>query len=208
MNTAPTIQELDPFAGLSTTQAPTVPTAGTPNPPSAKQVEFAVSLKRECCELEGTDFDEAEMRRKLAETDRRVVSKKIDATVQRRNELRAQAKAEGRTAKGDPPEGFHVLDDQVFKVQRAVHGSSNLYAKRLLLEHADELRGREGKLEWEYVGRRGAFQRLSEATLLTREKAVELGHLYGVCCRCGATLTREESIERGMGPVCFNKWEV
>lgn len=110
-------------------------------------------------------------------------------------------------ASAEPPEGFHELDGKVFKVQRAVHGSGNLYAKRLMLELAAELDGDGGKakLDWEYVGRGPAFRSLSEETLLTLERAKELGHLYGVCCRCGATLTDETSIEAGIGPVCATK---
>lgn len=41
--------------------------------------------------------------------------------------------------------------------------------------------------------------------LMSHEKAVEFGQLYGFCVRCGAVLTDEESIERGMGPTCAEK---
>ncbi len=40
---------------------------------------------------------------------------------------------------------------------------------------------------------------------MTLEQAQEFGKLYGVCCRCAADLTDEDSIARGMGPVCAGK---
>lgn len=109
-------------------------------------------------------------------------------------------------------EGFYVKNGVVFKVVRAIHGSGNLYAKELVidelsaLEVAPELRGSGQKFShgtWIYA--RGAINHLRIEHKLTAEKAVALGKLYGMCVRCGATLTREESIERGMGPVCAGK---
>lgn len=82
------------------------------------------------------------------------------------------------------PEGFHVHGTEVFKVQRA----------------PGEPRG-----TWEYVGR-SVLRFLSAETVLTLEKAREFGHLYGICARCGATLTDEESIRRGIGPVCAGRF--
>ncbi len=42
---------------------------------------------------------------------------------------------------------------------------------------------------------------------MTLEEAEEFGALYGFCCRCGRTLTDENSIEAGIGPVCAGKFE-
>lgn len=110
----------------------------------------------------------------------------------------AAADAPGGTptaARVDPPEGIHYLRDggtiTVYKVQRAVHGSGNLYAK--VLNAATEA--------WTYVGR-GPLASLSDATLLDYETAKEFGALYGCCARCGRTLTDEGSIMLGVGPVC------
>lgn len=82
---------------------------------------------------------------------------------------------------------------RVFKVQRAVHGSGNLYAKELIFDEDG------GRGTWEYMGRKPLYLALEKLTL---ELAKELGHLYGICCVCGATLTNEKSIEAGIGPVC------
>lgn len=95
-----------------------------------------------------------------------------------------------------PPEGIHYLRDGadivLYKVQRAVHGSGKLYAK--VLRPATE--------SWEYAGR-GPLANLSDATLLDYETAKQFGALYGVCGRCGRTLTDEGSIMLGIGPVCI-----
>lgn len=48
-----------------------------------------------------------------------------------------------------------------------------------------------------------ALKQLRLAERLNREQAAELGKLWGVCTKCAALLTRKESIDRGMGPVCF-----
>lgn len=91
-------------------------------------------------------------------------------------------------------EGMHVTSEGVvYKCQRAVHGSGNLYAKRLNVAS-------DGTACFEYES--GATRMLSKATRMTKEQAAEFGHLYGVCCNCGRTLTDETSIAQGYGPVC------
>lgn len=101
-----------------------------------------------------------------------------------------------KITKPEPPEGFHEFEGKVYKVQVAHHGSGNKYAKVLDTEHGG----------FDYVGRSHPFHSLSEDTLLTLERAKELGHLYGMCCVCGATLTDERSITAGIGPVCASKF--
>jgi hypothetical protein len=96
-------------------------------------------------------------------------------------------------AGGEIPEGFHTANDRIYKVQRS--GNGNLYAKMLDVETG----------RFEYVGRT-PFALLSVETVLTIEKAKAFGKLYGVCCRCGATLTDETSIENGIGPICAGRF--
>lgn len=96
-------------------------------------------------------------------------------------------------------EGFYSKgegeDMSIAKVQRAVHGSGNLYAKRLKPSGGFEY---EAGLIRE-IGRGAGWE------LLTHERAVAFGKLYGVCGVCGRTLTNEESIEAGIGPVCAGR---
>lgn len=107
-------------------------------------------------------------------------------------------KAEGSApAATEVPEGMHRLNGKVFKVQRAVHGSGNLYAKQLV---------RQDEERWTFDYAPGVIRNLSEDTAMTLEEAKEFGALYGTCCVCARTLTNEESIEAGIGPVCASKF--
>jgi hypothetical protein len=91
--------------------------------------------------------------------------------------------------------GMYRLDGTIYKVQRAVHGSGNLYAKELLVEG--------GHVNFVYA--KGMIRRLSASDRMSLEEAKEFGALYGSCCVCGRTLTNETSIEAGIGPVCAGK---
>ena len=42
-------------------------------------------------------------------------------------------------------------------------------------------------------------------TKLTEDTAAKLGKLYGTCVICNRRLTDEQSIERGIGPICLEK---
>lgn len=95
--------------------------------------------------------------------------------------------------RGPAPEGWYRRDGDIFKVQKAVHGSGQLYAKRLTVV--------DGKGVWEYA--KGMVWQLSVDDALTVEEAEAFGKLYGVCGVCGKVLTDEQSIARGIGPVCL-----
>lgn len=98
------------------------------------------------------------------------------------------------------PEGMHKVGDEIFKVQRAVHGSGHLYCKRLIPGE-----GYGAKATFVYAP--GFMKNLSAATKMTLEEAKAFGALYGTCCVCGRTLTNEESIAAGIGPICAGKGE-
>lgn len=105
-------------------------------------------------------------------------------------------------------DGWYTKDGEVYKVQRAVHGSGNLYAKKLLLHWTGEFNDNCDKVydgaAWEYAP--GAVRQLRASDKLTLEQAKQFGKLYGVCMCCGATLTNEDSIEAGIGPICAQKF--
>lgn len=133
------------------------------------------------------------------------------------------------TPVADAPEGMHKVGDAIFKVQRAVHGSGNLYAKRLVVAErecpghldmtdssafdapfvycapdADCANRLPARVTFEYA--KGVIRNLSEATLMSLDEAKAFGALYGTCCVCGRTLTDEGSIEAGIGPVCAKRF--
>jgi hypothetical protein len=98
-------------------------------------------------------------------------------------------------AVSEASEGWYEIDGAVVKVQKAIHGSGKLYAKRLNVE--------VGAASWEYVP--GLVRQCNDSNRLSAERAMEMGQLYGVCVVCGAVLTDEQSIARGIGPICFGK---
>jgi Family of unknown function (DUF6011) len=89
--------------------------------------------------------------------------------------------------------------ETIYKVQIAKQGSGNLYAKQLVLE-TDPETGEVENAHFEYAG--GAIRRIRPEWKMTLEQAAKFGQLYGICCKCGADLTDEGSIARGIGPIC------
>jgi len=103
-------------------------------------------------------------------------------------------------------EGMYVHDGEIYKVQRAVHGSGRLYAKVLVVhdQNFDFQHGMTGgNATFEFA--KGMVYKLKPEEKMTLEQAAEYGRLYGVCCVCGATLTDEDSIAAGIGPICASK---
>ena len=102
-------------------------------------------------------------------------------------------------------EGMYRKDGVIYKVQRAVHGSGNLYAKRLVaLDVPRVLKTKTVTHEFEYE--RGAIGKLTAEDKMSLEEAKQWGALYGTCCVCGAQLTKESSIAAGIGPICGAKF--
>lgn len=171
-----------------------------------KQVTYLVSLAdRAGWDVEDTKVTDFEGRVvELTELAVKVASELID-------QLRDAPRA--RRAKTDPrikitEDGMYRLDDTIYKVQVAVHGSGHLYAKRLVID-APAVRDADGNVvaptEAHFERDESAVRKLRPEHRLTAEDAKAFGDLYGMCVRCAATLTDEESIARGTGPVCAGK---
>lgn len=88
-------------------------------------------------------------------------------------------------------DGFYVLNDTIYKVQTSPT-TGNTYAKQLTEDGA-------------FAYAPGAIGKLAKAEKLTLELAKKYGKLYGMCVICGRTLTNEQSIADGIGPICGNK---
>lgn len=167
------------------------PNTGQPSPAQARLME---SLLRQLAELDTAVAGQAhEYMVKMAGhwTPGREgnASRWIDRMIAKVRNLR-----DNQPVVGD---GMYVLDGQVYKVQHAVHGSGNLYAKRL----QDNGPGKPATFEYSP----GTIRRIRPEHRMTKEQAKEWGALYGTCARCGALLTAEDSIDRMMGPVCSTK---
>lgn len=106
-------------------------------------------------------------------------------------------------------DGMYTMDGVIYKVQRAVHGSGQLYAKKLVPVERDNVEIEDGVWKsvtihrFEYAP--GIVTQLRPEHRLSLEQAKAFGRLYGICVRCGATLTDETSIAAGIGPVCAGR---
>lgn len=90
--------------------------------------------------------------------------------------------------------GMYQVDGVIYKVQRAVHGSGFLYAKRW----DEEAQGFEKET--------GAIRKIRASHRMTLEEAARFGQITNICGHCGRTLTDEDSIAAGIGPVCAGKY--
>lgn len=101
--------------------------------------------------------------------------------------------------KAELADGIYVRTNgdqsEIYKVYRAVHGSGRQVFKAW-----------DFKTEsWGYIGGVSCLPR-DGVTRMTAEQASMFGHVYGMCVVCGRTLTDEDSIARGIGPVCAEKF--
>lgn len=94
----------------------------------------------------------------------------------------------GALVKLEARQVYRATDGRVIRIQLSQTG--NLYGKLL-----DQESG-----AWEYLPRVAA--ELSGARLLTLDEAIELSAAIGQCVRCSRTLTAEDSVRRGIGPIC------
>jgi hypothetical protein len=112
---------------------------------------------------------------------------------------------------------YRTEDGTIYKVLIAKRGSGHLYAKRL--EATDctrpgcerrvtlaKLRGDDGAhRHGHFVYAAGMIHQLRAEQRLSEHDARVYGRLYAICVACGADLTDETSIARGIGPICRGK---
>lgn len=189
---------------LGCPELPTVKASGA----SEAQLKFIRSLASERV-YDGDPVADA--------TDVRAASRVIDAlkrAPRRPATVAAPVAAKAATATVEAGSGtveagmYRTADGTIYKVQRAVHGSGHLYAKRLVkLDQAytKVTRGKEHTVTHEFEYASGAIRSIRPSDRMTLDQAREFGALYGTCCVCGRTLTDERSIEAAIGPVCANR---
>lgn len=176
--------------------------APAPAPATERQLSFLRKLMVDKAELLGKTEDEVaeELDRGIGGLSKTYASQMIDRTIAMIAELGANggAKATILTDHTAPEleDGFYELPDgRLVKIIHAVHGSGRQYGKVL-----NTATGGFDLL-------RGAVKLVRDGgTALTLDRAKELGHLYGMCIRCGATLTDETSIANGIGPICAQRF--
>lgn len=87
-------------------------------------------------------------------------------------------------------EGTYKNEDQVIRVTRSREG--RLYGKVWA----------EGSFEY----RPGLLRGLTSDMLMTLDQAMAFGVQFGVCCICAKRLTKPESIDKGIGPICEGRF--
>lgn len=92
----------------------------------------------------------------------------------------------------------------IYKVQKS-QKTGYLYGKILDVE---PLADGQPTLSFTYQPSVPNLLRRERARKMTLDEAKSFGALYGMCCQCGRTLTNEESIEAGIGPVCRTKFAI
>ncbi len=160
----------------------------TTNPATPKQIDFLTKLAAERPMWANVENLHADV---IVRMNRKDASQWIDAALKVAREATKPA--------ADPvTDGmYRTPDGRIFKVQVAVHGSRNLYAKELV---GDADRG----FSFQYAA--GWVRKLQASWKMTLDEAKAWGALYGTCCVCGRTLTNEDSIEAGIGPICAGKF--
>lgn len=94
----------------------------------------------------------------------------------------------------EPVSGIYAVEGTIYKVYKAQSG--RMLAKRLIV-HSNKT------ADFVYAGLAVRFVKGNAP--MTLEQAKEFGAIYGVCCKCSKTLTDENSIAAGIGPVCASK---
>jgi hypothetical protein len=188
------------------------PKTAVPNAATHKQIMYIVSLATK----RGYD-----VRAMVAETDEsgeivlnesgecmpKITKKAASASIEKLRDPRSVIDApkieKPAATKVELEDGMYrvALDDshemKIYKVQHAVHGSGRQYAK-VLVQYDDG--------SWGFEIARGVIFKLRPEHKMSLEDAKKFGALYGTCCVCGRTLTNEESIEAGIGPICASKF--
>lgn len=90
-------------------------------------------------------------------------------------------------------DGYYHVAMGYFKVVTSPK-TNNSYAKKYVSE--------TGK--WEYYP--GAVTKLRSEFKMDLEACKSFGKLYGRCMVCSRTLTDEESVAAGIGPICAGKF--
>jgi hypothetical protein len=157
-------------------------------PPSERQISYLRDLKFKRSVIEGKPLDQDELDAWVARSDSSTVSAEIDSTKQWISENKT------RTAISVEDGFWELPDGRIVKVQIAVHGSGMPYAKLLDTD--------TGKFVFDD---RVIHEVARTGTRLSLDRAKNLGRLYGRCIICGIVLTKEESIEAGIGPICAGK---
>lgn len=170
-------------------------TTYTPQPASDKQLKFINKLiveRSEALDVLGVTITEVQLLQ--------LSTKGASATIDKLMALPTNSTHPSHAPATKPEAlvpGFYMLEGQVYKVKPS-QKSDRMYASVLVDAPAGH------KATFAYA--KGVVYKLTLADRMTPEQAKAYGDLYGRCCCCGKLLTVDLSIERGVGPVCWDKY--
>jgi hypothetical protein len=113
---------------------------------------------------------------------------------------------EGKVAVTEP--GIYSRDGVVYKVQ-LTKDKQRLYAKALVAltdYQGDRLNENDERVRWTWEYANGTVYALDASDRMTEADARDFGLRFGICANCGKRLTVADSVEKGIGPVCIQKF--
>lgn len=94
--------------------------------------------------------------------------------------------------------GMYHYEDKNYRVRESKAG-------RLYAEEAVSTKQNDGTFKTQFIYARGVITKLTGDHRMTAEQAKAHGAYFGTCVCCGKTLTNEVSIDRMVGPICWDK---
>lgn len=88
--------------------------------------------------------------------------------------------------------GFYQLNGEIYNVKKS-RSTGFLYAMHITDDAPKGVRAP------------GVVKQLTVEMKLTEQLAAQYGIRTGRCCICGKELTKQESIDRGIGPICYGR---
>jgi hypothetical protein len=123
----------------------------------------------------------------------------------------ARAEVDGASFAGAENKGTPITEPGAFEYGGHVYivkhnrAKTNLYAQKVVEAPSDRLNQKDERVPIELEYERGAMAFLREEHRLDADRAKELTIRYGRCIVCGKRLKVAESLERGIGPVCWKR---
>lgn len=105
-----------------------------------------------------------------------------------------------KQTKPETQPGYYVKDDVVYLVKI---GKDSGYPYAMKLDVVLKPNGKAARAKW--VRAQGMARVFEHLSPLTGPEAARLGHQWGICVKCAATLITPSSVRRGFGPDCGEK---
>ncbi len=158
--------------------------------PSPKQLDYIKSLRDQ--HIVPENFDELFPSDSLSRT---IASKVIEYLKAQPYKPRETAPVNGTES---VTEGLYRVGEVIYRVKRS-RESGRLYACEVIPPRVEG-----GKPEFIYAS--GAMREIKPEHRMTLDEVNAYSIEVGFCGICGRTLTRKESIDRGIGPICAAKY--